>query len=323
MKKFLEEVKKHIGKPYADLEFLLQCFSEVLHENNQAELAEMIPWISDKKPAFTVRNSESLLHLFSISFQLLNLAEVNGAVQNRRLQQEREGLESISGMWGNVFAMLKQKGITEESVAYNISRIHAEPVLTAHPTEAKRPVVLALYRQLYLLLVKRENSMYTSYEQDEIKHDIKQILHKLWFIGEIFVEKPAVESELENVLYYFNKVFPEMLHYLDFRLRQAWENAGFDVRLVEDSQNFPTITFGNWVGGDRDGHPLVTSDVTHKTLDKFRLQAILLLKSMLDELSDKLSVYCDTDCLAPQFNQRMKELQSALKVASKKATRTI
>ena len=64
--------------------------------------------------------------------------------------------------------------------------MEVEPVLTAHPTEAKRPVVLELYRQLYLLMVKLENSMYNSFEREEIKHDIKRILHKLWFIGEIF-----------------------------------------------------------------------------------------------------------------------------------------
>jgi phosphoenolpyruvate carboxylase len=314
MKHLLEEIKKRIGKPYTDLEFLLRCFSEVLHENNQSDLAEMLPWISKKEPSFDSRNTENLLHLFSICFQLLNLAEVNGAVQNRRARQERGGLENVSGMWGDVFSNLREKGVTEKTLAENLPLIHAEPVLTAHPTEAKRPVVLALYRQLYLLLVKRENSMYNSFEQDEIRHDIKQILHKLWFIGEIFKEKLAVESELENVLYYFYKVFPEMLHYLDFRLKQAWGKSGFNPKLVEDTSDFPTITFGNWVGGDRDGHPLVTAEVTQKTLEKFRLHAFLHLKSMLDELSDKLSIYCDQECLAPKFTERMKQLQAEIKV---------
>ncbi|RIH64646.1 phosphoenolpyruvate carboxylase [Mariniphaga sediminis] len=309
MEHLLEEVKKRIGKPYSDLEFLLECFSEVLRENNEPELAAQVPWILERGPVFDGKNTEKLLHLFSISFQLLNLAEVNGAVQNRRAIQEKDGLESVSGMWGNVFNDLKTKGIGEKVIAETLSQIHAEPVLTAHPTEAKRPVVLALYRQLYLLLVKRENSMYTSYEKEEIKHDIKQILHKLWFIGEIFLEKPAVESELENVLYYFYKVFPEMLHYLDYKLRQSWEKAGFNPVWVEDTENFPTITFGNWVGGDRDGHPLVTSGVTATTLRIFRLHAFLLLKSMLDELSDKLSIYCSSDCLSARFKKRMKKLQ--------------
>ncbi len=308
MTQLLVEVKKKIGKPYTDLEFLLQCFAEVLKENGQHSLAAMIPWISEKEPAFNINNTEQLLHLFSISFQLLNLAEVNGAVQNRRIMQEKEGLESVSGMWGSIFSELKSEGLAEQEIAEQLGKIYAEPVLTAHPTEAKRPVVLAMYRQLYLLLVKRENSMYNSYEQAEIRHDIKQLLHKLWFIGEIFVEKPAVESELENVLYYFYKVFPEMLHYMDFRLKQAWSDAGFDPLLMEDSSRFPTITFGNWVGGDRDGHPLVTWEVTEKTLRKFRLHAFLLLKSMLGELSDKLSIYCNQDCLSSDFRDRMTKL---------------
>jgi phosphoenolpyruvate carboxylase len=315
MENLLKEVKERIGKPYADLEFLLECFAEVLKENNEADLAAQVPWISGNEPDFSTENTEKLLHLFSISFQLLNLSEVNGAVQNRRARQENKGLESVSGMWGNIFSDLKLKGVNEETIAQHLGQIHAEPVLTAHPTESKRPVVLALYRQLYLLLVKRENSMYTRHEQEEIKHDIKQILHKLWFIGEIFIEKPAVESELENVLYYFFKVFPEMLHYLDFKLRQSWEKAGFNPDLVEDTANFPLLTFGNWVGGDRDGHPLVTSGVTAKTLEIFRLHAFLVLKSMLDELSEKLSIYCNNDCLPAYFKTRTKELRKELGIS--------
>lgn len=321
MKHLLSEVKEQIGKPYGDLEFLLESFSEVLKENNETALATQVPWISGNEPDFSSGNTEKLLHMFSISFQLLNLAEVNGAVQNRRARQEKSGLESVSGMWGNIFNDLKSKGIQEDTIAGHLQKIHAEPVLTAHPTEAKRPVVLALYRQLYLLLVKRENSMYTSYEQEEIKHDIKQILHKLWFIGEIFIEKPAVESELENVLYYFYKVFPEMLHYLDYKLRQSWGKAGFNPGLVEDTENFPVLTFGNWVGGDRDGHPLVTAEVTRKTLEIFRLHAFLLLKAMLDELSDKLSIYCDDNCLPDYFIKRMKELQKELGLTEEKNSR--
>jgi phosphoenolpyruvate carboxylase len=312
MIKLLEEVKKRIGKPYMDLEFLLECFSEALKENDESELAGKLPWITGNSHVFINENTEKLLHLYSICFQLLNLAEVNGAVQNRRFRQENQGLESVSGMWGNIFSDLKSKGIEEKEIAGLLPHIHAEPVLTAHPTEAKRPVVLALYRKLYLLLVKRENSMYTSHEKEEIKHDIKQILHKLWFIGEIFLEKPAVESELENVLYYFYKVFPEMLHYLDYKLRQAWEKAGFEPGLTDDTKNYPVITFGNWVGGDRDGHPLVTAGVTEKTLLIFRLHAFMLIKTMLDELSEKLSIYCNNTSLPLYFKKRMRILQKEL-----------
>jgi phosphoenolpyruvate carboxylase len=304
----IQNIKSILGKPYYDFELLLSLLAEVLKENNEEDLARQIPLLSNHSLEYENFDDIKLLHLYSICFQLLNLSEVNGAVQNRRTKQEKEGLESINGMWANALNEIKAMGVDEQTIIEVFKEINIEPVLTAHPTEAKRPVVLELYRELYLLLVKRENSMYTSYEQEEIKHDIKKILHRLWFIGEIFVEKPAVESELENVLYYFSNVFPKVIHFLDFKLKQAWEDAGMDPSFVEDTEVYPEISFGNWVGGDRDGHPLVTHEVTHETLLKFRLNALKLIHDLLEELAEKLSIYSDGDCLMPEFRKRFKKL---------------
>ncbi|MDX2431343.1 MAG: phosphoenolpyruvate carboxylase [Bacteroides sp.] len=305
----LSNIQEILGKPYRDLEFLLQCFSEVLEENNEPDLAAQIPWISQEEPQFTPGKLKEQLHLYSICFQLLNLCEVNGAVQNRRSKQEADGLGSVNGLWGNVLENLKSKGFDEKMILEQFQNVEVEPVLTAHPTEAKRPVVLELYRQLYLLLVKLENSMYNSYERAEVKHDIKRILHRLWFIGEIFIEKPAIESELENALHYFYKVFPEVLPFLDFRLKQAWKESGFDPALVEDTGAFPSVTFGNWVGGDRDGHPLVTAEVTERTLKAFRMHAFRLVIAKLDDLAEKMSIYCGKDQLIPEFRERLLVLE--------------
>lgn len=307
MKLELEKIKSELGKPYDDLEYVLHCLSEVLVENKEEELANQIPWITDMHPNF---ENEKLLHLYSICFQLLNLVEVNGAVQNRRAKLETKGIAGVSGLWGNVLHDLKEQGATEQIIVEQLQNIYVEPVLTAHPTQAKRPVALGLHRELYLLLVKRENSMYNSYDQAKIKFEIKQILHKLWFIGEIFIEKPAVESELENVLYYFYKVFPDVLHLLDYRLLQAWRETGFDESYIENSDFHPTITFGNWVGGDRDGHPFVTAEVTEYTLKVFRLHAFKLINKQLDKLSDSLSIYCNDTCLPEDFRSKMEEMQS-------------
>ncbi len=305
----LQEIQELLQKPYVDLEFLLRCQAEVLEENGENDLARQIPWLSGTSPDLGTGNPRKILHLYSICFQLLNLSEVNGAVQNRRRKREEEGLSSVNGLWASVLRELKQMGVDQETIASHFPLIEVEPVLTAHPTEAKRPVVLALYRQLYLLLVKRENSMYNSYEREEIRHDIKKILHKLWFIGEIFMEKPAIESELENVLYYFHTVFPEVLPYLDFRLKQAWEENGFDPALLKDSDRLPTVGFGNWVGGDRDGHPLVTAEVTEYTLRELRMHAFIRIIALLDELADKLSIYLDTRLLLPEFSRRLTRLE--------------
>ncbi len=309
MKSLLPEIKVLLGKPYGDLEFLLHCMKRVLEENGEVKLACQVPWISDCEPDFSPGNREKLLHLYSICFQLLNLAEVNGAVQNRRKKEEEGGLKSVPGLWGSVLNDLIEKGASEDDILDQLEQVDVEPVLTAHPTESKRPVVLGLYRELYLLVLKLENSMYTRYERDEIRYDIKKILHKLWFIGEIFLEKPAVESELENVLHYFYRVFPNVLHYQDFKLKQAWRDAGFDPGLISDTDRFPGIRFGNWVGGDRDGHPLVTSGVTEHTLKAFRLHAVLFLGRMLDELSDQLAIYLETERLPDTFRNRLMDIR--------------
>jgi phosphoenolpyruvate carboxylase len=105
------EVRELLGKPYRDLEFLLGCFSEVLEENGKKELAAQLPWITVSEPVFAAENRQDLLHLYSICFQLMNLCEVNGAVQNRRCRQEAEGLDSVNGLWGNVLTDLKNRGV--------------------------------------------------------------------------------------------------------------------------------------------------------------------------------------------------------------------
>jgi phosphoenolpyruvate carboxylase len=306
------EIKELLGKPYRDLDFVLGCLAEVLKENGEADLAAQIPWLTTAEPDLSGEKRYKILRLYSIAFQLLNLSEVNGAVQGRRQKQEDQGLNSVNGLWGNVLSALKEQGVDQHQILEQLRHVEAEPVLTAHPTEAKRPVVLSLYRQLYLLMLKRENSMYNRYEQQGIRDNIKGILHQLWFIGEIFMEKPALESELENVLHYFHTVFPDVLPMLDYRLEQAWQEAGFDPKLVKETGTYPSISFGNWVGGDRDGHPLVTAEVTTVTLKAFRLHAMKLVVSRLDELSGRLSIYCAKESLSSEFQQRLRELEGEL-----------
>lgn len=303
-----------ISKSNKDLQFLLECLKEVLIENKEHELASIIPWLNDESPKFDIQNIEKMLHLYSICFQLLNLSEVNGAVMSRRKKRGEEGLNAINGLWGRVFHRFKENNVDEAAIVDAMKDVLVEPVLTAHPTEAKRPVVLAYYRELYLLVVKKQINYYNSFEQEEIRNDIKQILHKLWFIGEIFVQKPEVESELENVLHYFYKVFPEVLPLMDYKMKEAWVETGYDEEYLNSHKNYPNISFGNWVGGDRDGHPLVTSSITKYTLRTFRLHALKLINNTLSELSIALSIFCDEDELPTYFTKRLHEIEEEVGV---------
>ncbi len=310
--KQLEILKEQLGKPYYDLEFLLNCFKEVLLENGETELARQIPWICDDCAYNNIIFSQKHFHMFSVCYQLLNLAETNGAVQNRRKAEEENSLSSVNGLWANSLKILKENGISENQIAEIFSEIEVEPVLTAHPTEAKRPVVLKYYRELYLLLVSLENSMYNSYENDEFRNEIKRLITSIWYIDEYYMEKPKVETELDNVIHYFVNVFPEIINLLNRRLVQAWKEAGFGQSRLVENNNFPLLKFGTWIGGDRDGHPLVTAEVTRQSLMKLRLNAFIILRNELVKLSENLSFYVHLNDLPEDIANRFSDIVSEI-----------
>ena len=311
MKRALQEVKSKLGKPYEDLEYLLLALRDVLMENGEEDIAQRIPWINELPDLDDQTLSEKDLQLYSIVFHLVNMVEINGAVQARR-RIENENMAGISGLWAKNLQRLKDKGISAETIAENMPAIRVEPVLTAHPTEAKRTTVLEHHRELYLLLVMRENVMYTVNEQQNIRHNVKQSLYRLWKTGEIFIEKPDVPSEVRNILHYLVNVFPEIIPVLDRRLLQSWKFVGFDVEILQKKYAFPSISFGNWVGGDRDGHPLVTSDVTSETLSQLRLNALVVVRRKLFSLVKHLSFALDLEDAPVPMQDRIKEITEAL-----------
>lgn len=305
---FEENILK-IGKPYADLEFLLHCFAEVLESNNEKELKAFIPWLNAKIITPEKKLERKVIHLYSICFQLLNLCEVNWAVQGRRSRQQEMGPESLNGSWPQTFRDLKESGFSQRQIVAALSNIGVEPVLTAHPTEAKRTVVLKYYRELYLQLVLLENPVYTSLERQQIRSVIKEILTRLWFIDDIYLEKPKVETELENVLHYLVNVFPDVFELHDRTLHQAWVVAGFDTDGLNNYRNMPKVTLGTWVGGDRDGHPFVTPEITQYTLTRLRGEALSLIRKRLIALADNLSIYTSEEQASPEFREYKLKLE--------------
>ncbi|MEP4133662.1 MAG: phosphoenolpyruvate carboxylase, partial [Cyclobacteriaceae bacterium] len=311
MKETLELIIETLGKPYKDLKFLLEALKEILIENGEKETAEQIPWINDLPDLDKTEFTEKHIQLYSLVFQLVNMVEVNGAVQQRR-SLENDDLSSIHGLWANNFKRLKDINIDEKDIAVRLKDVHIEPVLTAHPTEAKRATVLEHHRELYLLIVQMENQMYTKKELDGIRHNIKQTLFRLWKTGEIFLEKPDVASELRNIMHYLTNVFPEVVPVMDRRMIQAWEDQGYDVETLYDLNAWPKLSFGNWVGGDRDGHPLVTAEVTEETLKSLRLNALVVVRRKLTNLVKHLSFTADMDGLNDQIKERTTQLISEL-----------
>jgi phosphoenolpyruvate carboxylase len=276
-----------------DLVFLIDCLREVLDESGEHSLSGQLPWLPATPAAPAIDEPippERLSQAYSIAFHLFSMVEQNAAVQQQRQTEAEHGLTAMQALWGQCLLQLVDRSLTADQIAAALPQMRVELVLTAHPTEAKRTIVLQHHRNLYLLLVKRENRMWTPYEQRAIREEIKTLLSLLWRTGEIFLHKPDVAAERRNIMHYLYTVFPGVLPGLDQRLRQAWAHLGFDPALLRRPESLPRFSVSTWVGGDRDGHPLVTADVTRQTLDDLRLHGLLLLQRELATLARQCSL---------------------------------
>jgi phosphoenolpyruvate carboxylase len=318
------------GDDYAkvedDLGFLMTAFRELLHELGESAVADALPWraLSPGKDAgdaaakanpWHEAETERLTQAFSIALQLLTQAEENAVAQQRRTLEAQGRLGEEGGSWEQAFTHLKSLGLDAAAVAAALPQVHAEPVFTAHPTEAKRTSVLDHQRALYRLLVERENQMWTPAEQRAIRDCMKASLEHMWRIGQIQLEKPSVSTELANVLHYLRRVFPDVLTWVDRRLRSAWDAAGFDPVLLADPARRPRLTFGTWVGGDRDGHPLVTAAVTRRSLRMLRTEAVVLLRERLPDMAARLSLSESHQAPPATLLKRVEVMASALGAA--------
>jgi phosphoenolpyruvate carboxylase len=271
--------------------FLTSCFKKVLTDLGEVQLAKFLDQEIDSKKITDWGHDleEKQIQVLSIYLQLMNLTEENAAVQFRRKKVDEDGMADIRGSWAETFERWKKQGLEEPQMLETIKMINVSPVLTAHPTEAKRISILDLHRELYLTLIKLDNSNYSNIERKTIEEEITTLLERWWRTGEVYLEKPTIKAERNNVMHYFTKVFPKILEKSDQKLRMSWLESGFDPQSLRLAEEFPRISFGSWVGGDRDGHPYVTAALTEETLMAHRHTALSLLKDQLVALASEMS----------------------------------
>lgn len=295
-----------------DNAFLQSCLREVLLDLGKPGLASLLADPTDETPD-EEPGVEEVMHTLSISFQLLNLVEENVAAQTRRRRESDGEILHEPGLWGQNLRQLLQAGISGEKIARRLTSVRVEPVLTAHPTESKRSTILHLHRSLYLHMVALENQMWTPMERDEIRRGIQAHLERLLRTGQILMHKPDVEQEVKGIVYYLRDVFPNILKKMDAHFRRSWVDAGLDPSLVAFPENLPRLSFGNWVGGDRDGHPLVTPEVTRDTLWKFREIGTDVVRNRLLDLFNNLSLSSEYQKPPESLLARTREIEGGLR----------
>lgn len=313
--------REGLQKIRSDLQLVMSSFKSMLESLGESDLANLLPWINDNRepPSADDVPDEKIVQAIGMSFELLNLVEENGATQFRRKTETLFGLEAIRGSWGETLHRWKQAGIDQQEIAALLPTIDVRPVLTAHPTEAKRVTVLGIHRELYMLLVKNENPVWSTSEKQQIQAQIKALLERWWRTGEIYLQKPRLEDERDNLMHYFTSVFPEALRLSDQRLRNAWEAMKYDPELLQWPEQYPILQFGSWVGGDRDGHPFVTPEFTASTLAIHRQAALKMIRAGLTQLASTLSFSEQMNHVPPSFQTLIQERAAALGPEGEKA----
>ncbi len=258
--------------------FLVECFAQVLDEIGQADVAASLPWTGRADPARDAIDAGSfddrMIRARSVAFRLLNLAEERAAAAARRAGDA----EAVRGTWPQVLGDLADAGMRPDEVAAALGTVHVEPVLTAHPTESKRATVLAHYRRLHELLDHQDRSDRAGSDDARRRAEVAVELERIWLTGDVFLHKADVRSELRHVVRYLRDVFPDAVRGVHHRLERTWSALGWAGDEAPGPLALPRVTFGTWVGGDRDGHPLVTAEVTRSTLALLRTEALALVR---------------------------------------------
>ena len=280
---------------------------ELLHEQMNAVIhlrkPEILPYFDGTS---TLPDSKqdillNTLQAWGIWFQLLNVAEENTGMRRRRHLEKAVGLENSPGTFANVFASARNMGISAGEIQALINNASIRPTITAHPTEAKRVTVLEIHRRIYVLLYRLEAERWTSREREKFRDALKNEVDLLWLTGELRLEKPSVAQEVAWGLHFFEQTLyeriPETLERMEWALKNQYPETDFNIP--------PFFQFGSWIGGDRDGNPFVTNDVTRETLLSNRRMVLKHYQRKLVEVVRKTSITRYAVKLSVNFEQAL------------------
>ncbi len=222
------------------------------------------------------------LQALSIWFQLLRIIDENAEVRDRRLAETNSGPEAVEGGFSEVLSDLS---LTDSQMEKLTADLSAGPTLTAHPTEAKRVTVLEIHRRIYRNLVSLETQRWTPTERAELLKGLEGEIDLLWLTGELRLTRPSLRDEIEWGLQFFRDAIFDAVPQVMDRFDQACLHM-----LGKTLNETPDIRFHSWIGGDRDGNPNVTTEMTAVALQRGRETVLDLYRQALEQAASRLSI---------------------------------
>jgi phosphoenolpyruvate carboxylase len=234
-----------------------------------------------------VGDAYRLTKAFSIYFDLTNLAETNHRRRRRRAQSLRADQAPQPGTFRGTLLRLRDAGLDADAVLAHLARVRVIPVFTAHPTEVSRRTVLFKRRRIADALERLDRLPLTEAEAAQLAEAVADEITAVWQTDEVRRRQPSVIDEVRMGLDYYPGVLIPTLPALYFEMADAFRQA---FGRAPDPRELPqVIRFGSWIGGDRDGNPFVTPEVTRHALRLARETILDVYVRELEGLTERLS----------------------------------
>ena len=252
-------ITEQAGEALYDLVERLRLAAIDFRRSDQPDVRERLEAELD---ALELDDAEAVITAFSLYFQLVNLAEARARVRalRRRERAARDGL--LDDSVAEAVARLRRRGRSDDDLDAMFAGLRITPVLTAHPTEARRRTTLVALRRCAVLLERLDDARLTPSEDREIRRRLREEITVLWRTSDLRSVKPEPLDEVRTAM----AVFDATLFQLAPRLYRTVD-ATLDADSGARAPRTPAfLRFGSWIGGDRDGNPAVTSELTGHTL---------------------------------------------------------
>ncbi|MCA9212242.1 MAG: phosphoenolpyruvate carboxylase, partial [Planctomycetales bacterium] len=254
-------IREQVGESLADT---MQRIRRLAIER-RAGLPDAEPRLVDELQRLDTVQMRAVIRWLSMFFDLANVTEERQRID---ILQSRDGESRANGIpRGESIAQaiieLCEQGMSASEMQRWLDRLKIEPVFTAHPSEAKRRTTRQLLRRIRELLPTIEA------DSDSGEAELLANLTVLWQSDLVRPDRPPVMSEVSRGVYFASTlwdVVPQIYQELRTALQTAYPQHHFEVPSF--------LSFGSWIGGDRDGHPFVTAEITRQTFARLRRAAL-------------------------------------------------
>jgi phosphoenolpyruvate carboxylase len=255
--------------------------------DREAEAQRLFATALDRVHALDPDQAYRLARAFAFYFELINLAETNHR-KRRRLSMQLAGEEKKQrGSLRGTLRQMHRVGIPAKEALELLRRVTVIPVFTAHPTEVARRSVMFKRRRIGDLLEQLDRIPLSDEELELLEDALAAEITALWETDEVRSRRPTVADEVKMGLDYYEASIFETLPGLYAEIAAAFE-AEYGVCL--SLTDLPVLlSFGSWIGGDRDGNPYVTPDVTREALKMAREHLLAHYQKRIQLVVDLIS----------------------------------